>query len=93
MTVDDCLTRSTHTKRKPTDLLTERRNFIHRDVKPDNFLIGLRRSTSSTIHMIDFGLAKRYRDAKTGDHIAYREGLELTGTPRYASLNAHRGIE
>jgi len=43
--------------------------------------------------MIDFGLAKRYKDAKTNEHIAYREHLQLTGTPRYASLNAHRGIE
>lgn len=69
------------------------KSFIHRDMKPDNFLIGLRKSTSSTVHMIDFGLAKRFRDHKSGEHIAYREGLELTGTPRYASLNAHRGIE
>ena len=43
--------------------------------------------------MIDFGLAKRYKDPRSGDHIAYREGLQLTGTPRYASVNAHRGIE
>jgi casein kinase 1 len=66
--------------------------FIHRDIKPDNFLMGMKRN-ASLVYVIDFGLAKRYRDPKTHEHIPYRENKNLTGTARYASVNAHLGIE
>jgi len=68
------------------------KSFIHRDIKPDNFLIGSTKS-SSTVYMIDFGLAKQFRDLKTQQHIPYREGKCLTGTARYASINAQVGME
>jgi len=45
------------------------------------------------VFLIDFGLAKKYRDPKTHQHISYREQKNLTGTARYASINAHLGIE
>ncbi|KAG6739396.1 hypothetical protein POTOM_056992 [Populus tomentosa] len=45
------------------------------------------------VHVIDFGLAKRYRDTTTHQHIPYRENKNLTGTARYANCNTHLGIE
>ncbi|XP_071796957.1 casein kinase I-like isoform X2 [Asterias amurensis] len=68
------------------------KNFIHRDIKPDNFLMGLGKK-GNLVYIIDFGLAKKYRDIHTHQHIPYRENKNLTGTARYASINTHLGIE
>ncbi|PON47100.1 Serine/threonine protein kinase [Parasponia andersonii] len=68
------------------------KSFLHRDIKPDNFLMGLGRRANQ-VYVIDFGLAKKYRDASTHQHIPYRENKNLTGTARYASMNTHLGIE
>uniref|UniRef100_A0A0R3RYM1 non-specific serine/threonine protein kinase n=1 Tax=Elaeophora elaphi TaxID=1147741 RepID=A0A0R3RYM1_9BILA len=68
------------------------RDFIHRDIKPDNFLMGLGKK-GNLVYIIDFGLAKKYRCSRTHAHIPYRENKNLTGTARYASVNTHLGIE
>ena len=43
--------------------------------------------------MIDFGLSKRYKCPKTGDHVKNVKRNCFVGTPRYASANAHSMME
>ncbi|XP_022721552.1 casein kinase 1-like protein 2 isoform X2 [Durio zibethinus] len=68
------------------------KSFLHRDIKPDNFLMGLGKRAKQ-VYIIDFGLAKKYLCTSTHQHIPYRENKNLTGTARYASMNTHLGIE
>jgi len=66
------------------------RNVIHRDIKPENFLMG-GKNAKNTVFLVDFGLATKFRNIETRQHIPYREGRRLVGTSRYVSLNAHNG--
>ena len=66
--------------------------YIHRDIKPDNFMIG-RGQNEKKIYIIDFGLAKKYYSVSKAQHIKFITGKHLIGTARYCGRNAHRGYE
>lgn len=69
-----------------------KKNFIHRDVKPENFVMGVK-DKKNQVYIIDYGLAKRFQDPQTREHIPKTNRKSMTGTARYASVNALQGIE
>ena len=68
------------------------KKLIHRDIKPDNFVMGSG-SKSHIVYILDFGLAKKYWSSTHKCHIPFCKGKKLTGTARYASINALSGCE
>lgn len=70
------------------------KNYIHRDVKPNNFLLGKynRKFDDDKVYVIDFGLSKEYIDKRTKKHYEFNDNSKFVGTPRYASINTHMGI-
>ena len=67
------------------------KNYLHRDIKPGNFLVG--NPDSSQIYLIDFGNARKYRSSRTGKHLTYYKTNTIFGTILFLSLNVLKGIE
>ena len=68
------------------------KNIIHRDVKPDNCVMGSA-ELNENLYLIDFGLAKKYRSSRTLKQYPLTKKKRLTGTARYASIHALEGYE
>ncbi|KAG1740802.1 kinase-like domain-containing protein [Suillus paluster] len=67
-------------------------NYVHCDIKPQNVLVGLGH-LKHTAFIIDFGIAKEYWDTATRVHIPFCQNQRLTGTPAFASINNHLGVD
>jgi len=65
------------------------KGVVHRDIKPDNFLVKI---NTNMLYTIDMGLCKKFIDVE-GQHIPLVRTKKFVGTLRYASLNSHRGLE
>jgi len=61
--------------------------IVHRDIKSENFMWGIGNKVHH-LYVIDFGMSTRYYMKK---HVSMATGKQLTGTARYASVNAMRG--
>ena len=68
------------------------RHIIHRDIKPDNFVMGAQEDNAK-LYILDFGLAKKYRSSRTLVQYPYVKKKKLTGTARYASIHALEAYE
>ena len=67
------------------------KNFIHQDIKPENFLVG--NPNTSLIYIIDFGFSKKYRSSRTNKHIKFAINKVFKGSFNFSSINSMKGIE
>eukprot|EP00292_Cryptomonas_paramecium_P008477 CAMPEP_0113708036 /NCGR_PEP_ID=MMETSP0038_2-20120614/28745_1 /TAXON_ID=2898 /ORGANISM="Cryptomonas paramecium" /LENGTH=275 /DNA_ID=CAMNT_0000633671 /DNA_START=175 /DNA_END=998 /DNA_ORIENTATION=- /assembly_acc=CAM_ASM_000170 len=66
--------------------------YLHRDVKPSNFAMGVGPGREEQCVIIDFGLTRKYR-LPSGEVRPPRDIAGFRGTARYASINSHLSKE
>ncbi|KAG1902761.1 casein kinase I isoform delta [Suillus fuscotomentosus] len=74
------------------DQLLSRLEYIHGDLKPQNVVVGLG-DLRDTAFIIDFGIAKEFWNTSTSVHIPFHQDQRVTGTPTFALINNHLGVE
>ena len=72
--------------------IIHQKNYIHCDIKPENLVIGHRKQ-ARFIYLIDYGLARHYKDPRTHEHYPFQETHAFYGTGRYASIVAHKKMQ
>ncbi|RKO94271.1 kinase-like domain-containing protein [Blyttiomyces helicus] len=77
-----------------------KQGFVHRDLKPQNFVIEYSNTNYPTfpdIFLIDYGLAKSYIESDVHSekqtHSAFSQKRSMKGTVRYLSINTHLGVD
>lgn len=78
---------------KPDNFLIAQYQRNTGDMQLIKSVAGSANGDPNLIYMVDFGMAKQYRDPRTKQHIPYRERKSLSGTARYMSINTHFGRE
>ncbi|KAH9970630.1 kinase-like domain-containing protein, partial [Lactifluus volemus] len=65
-------------------------HYVHRDLKPNNFMLGTG-DRESQVFLIDFGLARLFRNLETQKHVDRVKSFDEIGAIRYSSINGHLG--
>ncbi|GMS89236.1 hypothetical protein PENTCL1PPCAC_11411, partial [Pristionchus entomophagus] len=66
--------------------------FLHRDIKPANFSIGLGKEKETAIYMLDFGIAREFKNPN-GTLRKPRDSVPFLGTTRFAARACHKQVE